>query len=130
MAAAMPCRTTLRVCTVEHKDVYFNRKLVFVNLESKLKDLGYRVKAVETRQDGCGTPPAIRIKTNYSPKLDTEAGVQLRVVKCEHGFDHKLVLEGLEEHLKAHGFLVTWSATRELGQHSPLAIRITLNPSP
>jgi hypothetical protein len=67
MAPAIPCSATLRVCTVEHHDVYFNRKLVFLNLESILKGLGYRVKAVETRQDGKGTPPAIRIKTNYSP---------------------------------------------------------------
>ena len=52
MAAPMPCNVKLRVCTVEHSDAYFNRKLVFLNLESELKRLGYRVKAVETRQNG------------------------------------------------------------------------------
>jgi hypothetical protein len=130
MATPMPCRVTLHLCTIDHQDVYFDRKLVFLNLESVLETFGYRVKSVETRQGGRGTPPALRIKTTYSRRLDVETDVKLRVVTCDHGFEHKLVFDGLEENLKAKGFVISWTSTRESGQHSPLAIRITLDPSP
>lgn len=117
----------LDVRTVDHQDQYFNRKLVFLNLEGVLSNRGYRIERVETRQDGRESPPALRIKTNYSSQLVVGVAVGLRVVQHDDTYyQQKLVFDGLEETLKAHGFLIEWCSTRESGQHSSLAIRVTL----
>jgi hypothetical protein len=53
--------------------------------------------------------------------------VKIRLVDYDDGsFKHKLVFDDLEESLTKHGFLIATCSTREDGQHSPLALRITL----
>jgi hypothetical protein len=119
--------TKLHLRSVNHRDSYFNCKLVFLDLEPVLASKGYRIERAETRQHGRGTPPALRVKTNGSQKLDVEATVKIRLMENDDQyFKHKLVFDDLEETLKKYGFLIAWCSTREQGQHSPLALRVSL----
>ena len=119
---------TLLVRTVNHQDQYFNCKLVFVNLESVLGSKGYEIQSAETRQDGRGTAPALRIGTSYQQRLNVQIDTRLRLVDSNDTyFKHRLVFDNLEDNLKTHGFVVGSCSTREDGQHSPLAIRVTLS---
>lgn len=117
----------LHLRTVNYRDSYFNCKLVFLDLEPILASKGYRIERTETRQHGRGTPPALRVKTNSSQNINVEATVKIRLMNNDDQyFKHRLVFDDLEETLKEYGLLIARCSTREQGQHSALALRVSL----
>jgi predicted deacylase len=117
----------LRLKIVPHKDTYFNSKIVLVNLEEVLNKMGIKVRSVETREKGRGTPMAIRA-TIENPRfiaLEFQSAIKLEVHKDTY-FDHKVILGGLENALEAEGIHIVNCETRQAGQDTPIAIRAAL----
>ena len=108
-------------------DSHFNSKIVFDNLENLVRDLGYTIRRVETRENGRGTPLATRATTNARGEIDFDLQVTVRLsAHKDSKFNRKIVLERLEQKLEKRGVVIEGCETREDGPGTPVAIRVRL----
>lgn len=117
----------IRAKIVHHKDSRFNSKIVLLNLEEVLEEIGRDVLSVETREGGRGTPIATRVRIDH-PRLITLqvlAAIEIDAYEDSH-FDHKVIIGGLESVPEEHGLQILACETRRGGPGTTIAIRASL----
>jgi hypothetical protein len=85
----------LEVNLITFSDSRFNCKIVFKNLVEVLQDLGYEVQRAETRQNGRGTPLAVRVLSG-SRQAQIAIPVTIRIAHHQ------------DRHFNANGFPSEW----------------------
>jgi hypothetical protein len=118
-------RASLNLDLADYSDTYCNSKIVFADLEAVLAKHGVKIQAVETRADGRGSPPALRIRTSARPPKHYRIQTDLRLIEHRSGaYTHKVVFLGLESELKKQGLNIELCSTRSHKQGSVLALRV------
>jgi|SRR5271154_4121122 len=106
---------------------YCNSKLGFENLENVLQHYGLRILSVETRLNGRGSPPALRVRTTAKMPQHLTIPADLTVVEQTSGsYSHKILFGGIEAALEKRHVRLELVSTRQDKKGSTLALRVKL----
>lgn len=107
----------------------YNRKIVFLDLETILRQKGLDVLASQTTENRRDTPIAVRVFDESMSNLETTIPIHIKITRYSEkkpGFNSQIIFIGLVETLRQIGHNIVRAERWDGGHGSDIAIRLRI----